>query len=140
MSTRATPALTTALEYLEGLRRDSARTGQRLPTVVQLAKKAGVSPRAMHHAVRACAQAGILSVRHRAGTCWADPSVAVSVPSRPAGPQAHAPRASRLADEMEQAVLSGTLPDPLPPAKVLRARYRTGHAVVRHARFRQFTS
>ncbi len=133
MQTRATPAVARALESLEALRCLGARTGERLPTVATLARHAGVSVRTMHRAVRVLAEQRALSVRQRGGIRWADPAAAVPLPVRNAAPAARAGRADLLVDEIERAVLSGTLPTPLPSVKELRARYRAGHLAVGRA-------
>lgn len=133
MRPRATPALAQALEFIESLRLAGATSGGRLPTVRRLAGQAGVSLRTMHQAVRLLVRAGLLFARQRAGIHWAEVTRQAPRLSPGPAPELRAGRPERLALEIEGAVLSGALPDPLPSVKELRGRYRAGHAAVSRA-------
>ncbi len=110
-STRADASLECAVRSLRRQRR------VRLPTIVTLARKAGVAPATMAKAVTRFRDAGVLSVSHGRGIRIADPTGELHPPAPPPGPL-HGRKWQRLAHRVRSDILRGELgPGALLPSR-----------------------
>jgi DNA-binding transcriptional regulator YhcF (GntR family)/DNA-binding LacI/PurR family transcriptional regulator len=126
----ARPAVDAALRFLRvGLARGVLRDGDRLPTIVELARQARVSGVSMSKAVATLVQEGLLDARRGRGIVLsrdrAAPALAARAPTRP----------ERLANDIIRRLLSGAYGPShvVPSLKELQASYGAGFRSVKRA-------
>lgn len=124
------PAIQRAKEYLQWVIAEHVRIGRkRLPTVSELASRAGVGAVAMSRAVRQLVDAGTLDAR---------PGRGIHLPQEETpgpAPQGRVSRAEETAGALADAILNGEFPPgaPLPSVKELTHRFGVSYPSLRTA-------